>query len=66
MLAVFFVWMECLFMLGYRPALHRRLQNRIGKAVLKFRQQDRKAKAGGGNVSVGSGGAVHEKVPWRG
>ena len=26
-LALFFVFVECLFFLGYRPALHKRLQN---------------------------------------
>ncbi|KAM0788155.1 hypothetical protein ACM66B_001317 [Microbotryomycetes sp. NB124-2] len=37
-LAVFFVWLEVLFFLGYRPALHRRLQNRISKEVLAYRR----------------------------
>lgn len=27
---VFFVFLEVLFMLGYRPALHRKLQNKTG------------------------------------
>ncbi|KAK4050141.1 hypothetical protein OIV83_003712 [Microbotryomycetes sp. JL201] len=37
-LAVFFVWLEVLFFLGYRPTLHRRLQNRISKEVLAYRR----------------------------
>lgn len=36
-LAVFFVYLEILFALGYRPALHKRLQNRVGLAVAEYR-----------------------------
>jgi len=38
-LAVFFVWLEVLFYLGYRPALFRRLQNRTGVEVAKYRNE---------------------------
>ena len=38
-LAVFFVWLEVLFFLGYRPSLHKRLQNRISKQVLAYRRE---------------------------
>lgn len=37
-LAVFFVFLEVLFALGYRPELHRELQNSIGKAILEYRR----------------------------
>lgn len=43
-LAVFFVWLEVLFYLGYRPALFKRLQNRTGVEVAKYRKE-RAAKA---------------------
>ncbi|KAH8914994.1 DUF962-domain-containing protein [Atractiella rhizophila] len=36
-LAVFFVWVEVLFGLGYRPQLRKRVNNRIGKEILAFR-----------------------------
>ncbi|GJN87462.1 hypothetical protein Rhopal_000411-T1 [Rhodotorula paludigena] len=38
-LAVFFVWLEILFALGYRPALYKRLQNKTGVAVAEYRKQ---------------------------
>ncbi|KAK4048602.1 hypothetical protein OIO90_005772 [Microbotryomycetes sp. JL221] len=37
-LAVFFVWLEVLFFLGYKPSLHRRLQNKISHRVLEHRR----------------------------
>lgn len=37
-LAPFFVWLEILFMLGYKPALHRQLQNDTGKLIVEFRK----------------------------
>jgi len=36
---VFFVFLEILFYLGYKPELHRRLQNRTGKAVAEYRRE---------------------------
>jgi len=45
-LAVFFVWCEVLFGLGYKPELHKRLQNKIGKAVYEYRRENaQKAKS---------------------
>ncbi|GAA94717.1 uncharacterized protein L969DRAFT_17526 [Mixia osmundae IAM 14324] len=50
-LAVFFVFMEVLFALGYRRELHKTLKNRIGKAVTAYRR-DAKAKGKGDPKSV--------------
>ena len=58
-LAVFFVFMEVMFALGYRPALHKRLQNRIGKEVLAYRQQ--KSREGKPDDK-----AVDQQTVWRG
>ncbi|KAJ2798268.1 hypothetical protein H4R21_003999 [Coemansia helicoidea] len=38
-IAPFFVFLEALFALGYRPALHRELRNDIGKRVHAFRRK---------------------------
>ncbi|GAA6061414.1 hypothetical protein JCM10212_004472 [Sporobolomyces blumeae] len=38
-LAVFFVWLEVLFALGYRPDLYRRLEARTGVEVAKYRKE---------------------------
>ncbi|GAA5823814.1 hypothetical protein JCM5353_006367 [Sporobolomyces roseus] len=38
-LAVFFVWLEVLFYFGYRPQLFKRLQNRTGIEVTKYRRE---------------------------
>jgi hypothetical protein len=37
-LAPFFVHMEILFKLGYRPAMFRQLQNDVGVEIAKFRK----------------------------
>lgn len=37
-LAPFFVFLEVLFKLGYRPALHRAINNETGKRILAFRK----------------------------
>ena len=37
-LAPFFVHLEILFKLGYRPAMHRQLQKDVGVEILKFRK----------------------------
>ena len=37
-LAPFFVHLEILFKLGYRPDMHRQLQKDVGVEVLKFRK----------------------------
>ncbi|GAA5977003.1 hypothetical protein JCM5350_007524 [Sporobolomyces pararoseus] len=38
-LAVFFVWLEVLFFLGYRPQLFKMLQNKTGVEVAKYRRE---------------------------
>ncbi|RKP13752.1 hypothetical protein BJ684DRAFT_4544, partial [Piptocephalis cylindrospora] len=38
-LAPLFVFIEILFMLGYRPALQKRLRNEVGVAITKFRRE---------------------------
>lgn len=37
MLAPLFVWFEVLFLLGYRPALRARLQERVDANIRKYR-----------------------------
>ena len=37
-LAPFFVHLEILFSLGYRPAMHRRIKNEIGKEITRIRK----------------------------
>jgi len=46
-LAPFFVHLEILFGLGYRPAMHRRINNAIGKEITRIRKEegDRRRKA---------------------
>jgi uncharacterized membrane protein YGL010W len=46
-LAPFFVHLEILFGLGYRPAMHKRIINEIGKEITKLRKAegDKKRKA---------------------
>jgi len=45
-LAPFFVHLEILFGLGYRPAMHKRINNAIGKEVTRIRKEGvRKRKA---------------------
>ncbi|PIA17186.1 DUF962-domain-containing protein [Coemansia reversa NRRL 1564] len=38
-MAPFFVFLEILFALGYRPALHREVRNEIGSRILAFRRK---------------------------
>jgi uncharacterized membrane protein YGL010W len=38
-LAPFFVHLELLFMLGYRPSLHKQLQNDIGVEIARIRKE---------------------------
>ncbi|KAJ2716457.1 hypothetical protein H4R19_000641 [Coemansia spiralis] len=40
-MAPFFVFLECLFAAGYRPALQHDLRNDIGKRILAFRHKKR-------------------------
>jgi 2-hydroxy fatty acid dioxygenase len=46
-LAPFFVHLEILFGLGYRPAMHKRINNMIGMEITRIRQAegDKKRKA---------------------
>jgi len=37
-LAPFFVHLELLFALGYRPELHKQIQNDIGKEIARIRK----------------------------
>lgn len=39
-LAPFFVHLEILFGLGYRPAMHKRINNEIGKEITKIRKAE--------------------------
>jgi uncharacterized membrane protein YGL010W len=48
-LAPFFVFMEMLFIFGYRPELQKRVNEAVSKEILKFRQE----KAGRGGVKNG-------------
>lgn len=43
-MAPFFVFLELLFALGYRPQLHRELRNEVGRRILRHRQQHKKTK----------------------
>ncbi|KAK2466449.1 hypothetical protein APHAL10511_002091 [Amanita phalloides] len=47
-LAPFFVHLEVLFKLGYRPAMHKRINNEIGKEIARIRKAagDKKRAAG--------------------
>jgi len=47
-LAPFFVHLELLFKLGYRPEMHKRINNEIGKEIAKIRKiaGDKKRAAG--------------------
>ena len=40
-LAPFFVHLEVLFKLGYRPEMHKRINNEIGKEIFKIRKADK-------------------------
>lgn len=55
-LAPFFVWMEILFFLGYRPELKRRLDKAVEQEIEKFRKSkevDRAAVNENGNHTPG-------------
>lgn len=53
-LAPFFVWLEVLFMFGYRPELKARLDSAIQKDITKFRDDAAAKKANGRVKSNGS------------
>ena len=46
-LAPFFVHLEILFGIGYRPAFHKRIQTSIGKEVARIRREAADKKRGG-------------------
>jgi len=39
-LAPFFVHLEVLFGLGYKPAMHKRINNEIGKEITRIRKAE--------------------------
>jgi uncharacterized membrane protein YGL010W len=39
-LAPFFVHLEVLFKLGYKPEMHKRINNEIGKEIFKIRKAE--------------------------
>ncbi|SJX65676.1 uncharacterized protein SRS1_25002 [Sporisorium reilianum f. sp. reilianum] len=45
-LAPFFIFLEVIFPLGYRPELQKQLKNDVGKLVTKFRTEKAQAKRG--------------------
>jgi len=47
-LAPFFVHLELLFGLGYKPQLHKQIQNDIGKEIAKFRKEQGDTKRAAG------------------
>ena len=49
-LAPFFVWMEILFMLGYRPELKTRIDAKVEQEVEKFKKSNQR-----GNSSLANG-----------
>ena len=54
-LAPFFVWLEVLFMFGYRPELKARLDSAIQKDISKFKEESAAKKAkeeGNGSAGV--------------
>lgn len=53
-LAPFFVWMEILFMFGYRPELKSRIDVAIQKDIKKFREDAAAKKANGQAKSNGT------------
>ncbi|KAF2161784.1 hypothetical protein M409DRAFT_27841 [Zasmidium cellare ATCC 36951] len=53
-LAPFFVWLEVLFMLGYRPELKARLDSNVEKEIAKFRSEKEGNKANGPAKANGS------------
>lgn len=53
-LAPFFVWLEVLFMLGYRPELKARLDSKVKKEIAKFKSEKDDKKANGHAKANGS------------
>jgi 2-hydroxy fatty acid dioxygenase len=55
-LAPLFVWLEILFMLGYRPDLQQRVEKLVAADIAKFREEQKKEAKANGN---GNGNAVN-------
>ena len=55
-LAPFFVWMEILFMLGYRPELKSRLDQAVAKEVAKAKAEKEAKKYSNGQVTANGNG----------
>ncbi|CAE6522939.1 unnamed protein product [Rhizoctonia solani] len=51
-LAPFFVHLEMLFAIGYNPALHKRVQNNVGKAITQFRREEAEKKRAAGKKDL--------------
>ncbi|KAI4189535.1 MAG: hypothetical protein L6R41_001389 [Letrouitia leprolyta] len=52
LLAPFFVWMEILFRLGYRPELRNRLNQAVEKEVDKYRRSKAQSNGSASNVKI--------------
>ncbi|KAJ1647300.1 hypothetical protein J3B02_001700 [Coemansia erecta] len=50
-MAPFFVFLEVLFALGYRPSLHRELRSEIGVRILAFRRKQKQNAVGSAKAS---------------
>lgn len=59
-LAPFFVWLEILFLLGYRPELKARLDSSVEKEIAKFRSE-KDAKKANGRVKANGSANGHAK-----
>ena len=59
-LAPFFVWLEILFMLGYRPELKARLDKSVSESVAKFKAE-REAKKANGPIKANGSANGHAK-----
>lgn len=56
-LAPFFVWLEVLFMLGYRPELKARLDSAVAEEIAKFKSSKEKKAADGSANGTANGTA---------
>lgn len=59
-LAPFFVWLEVLFMLGYRPELKARLDQNVEKEIAKFKSE-KEGKKANGHVKANGNANGHAK-----
>ncbi|KAI9574494.1 hypothetical protein HD554DRAFT_43369 [Boletus coccyginus] len=51
-LAPFFVHLELLFMLGYRPELHKQLKNDVGKEIARLRREQAEKRRSGEKKAI--------------